>query len=221
MPPHQQPDEEITSTQHGKKSIMRAMTSDYNKLNKAQSTAWKHVQPLFSKALQDIIANIQSNTCTESPEISLRVADLGCATGGNSIAPLTFVSSQLSTLSSSSTTKTITKLEVFLGDLPSNDWNTVVSTVTPEVITDGHDRSPNDTFVNIVGRSFYDVCVPNLDLSYSLVAVHWMKSYPIDLPSVAYMRLVLIMFLNQNCLKNGRRRVLMIGKNFYMLDTKN
>ena len=155
--PSRQSDDETT--------IMAPMTSDYNQLNQSQSTVWKYAQPLFAKAMEDL----PIGKC-------FRVGDLGCATGGNSIAPLTFVSSQLSTLSSTSTTKSTTKLEVFLGDLPSNDWNTVVSTVTPEVITDGHDRSPHDTFVNIVGRSFYDVCVPNLDLSYSLVAVHWMKS---------------------------------------------
>lgn len=151
-------------------SVMAPMTCDYNKLNQSQSTVWKHAKPLFAKAMN---ASPISNKC-------FRVADLGCATGGNSVAPLSFVSSQLENKDCS--------LVAVLGDLPQNAWHSVVTTVTPESITSDHDRRKEDTYVCMVGRSFYECCAPpgTLDLSYSLVAVHWMKSYAGDLPSGLY-----------------------------------
>lgn len=151
-------------------SVMAPMTSDYNKLNQSQSTVWKYAKPLFAKAMSDVKV---SNNC-------FRVADLGCATGGNSVAPLSFVSQQLEHQDCT--------LDAILGDLPQNAWHSLVSTVTPESITSDHGRREEDTFVSMVGRSFYECCAPpeSLDLSYSLVAVHWMKSYPGDLPSGLY-----------------------------------
>jgi len=155
--------------------VMVGMTSNYNDLNKSQSTVWKHVRPLLLKAMQDV-ETTDSNNC-------FRVADLGCATGGNSIAPLSFISEQISNTRSADCA-----LDVYLGDLPQNAWSSVVATVTPESITKNGKRSAKNTFVSMVGRSFYEVCTPpaSLDLSYSLVAVHWMKSYAGDLPSGLY-----------------------------------
>lgn len=152
-------------------NVMAPMTSDYNQLNESQSTVWKHAKPLFASAMKN--ASIGKKT--------FRVADLGCATGGNSVAPLSFISSQLVNHKDCA-------LEVFMGDLPQNSWSSVVSTITPQSITRDHDRSPEDTYVCMVGRSFYEYCAPpeSLDLSYSLVAVHWMKSYAGDLPSGLY-----------------------------------
>ena len=151
-------------------SVMAPMTSDYNKLNQSQSTVWKYARPLFERAMRDL--KVDSNC--------FRVADLGCATGGNSLAPLSFVSSQLAQHNCA--------LDVILADLPQNAWHSLVTTVTPESITRDHDRGKEDTFVSMVGRTFYECCAPpgTLDLSYSLVAVHWMKSYPGDLPSGLY-----------------------------------
>ena len=146
--------------------VMEPMTSDYNKLNASQSTVWTFVKPLLAKALHNIAT---SNS-------SFRIADLGCATGGNSVAPLSFIAQQLAVE---------TSLEVFLGDLPRNAWSTVVETVTPEALARNRSSS---VFVYMVGRTFYECCTPaaSLDLSYCLVAVHWMKSYPGDIPGGLY-----------------------------------
>lgn len=142
------------------------MTDDYNQRNQSQSTVWKYAKPLFDKAIQTILREHTSST-------SFRVADWGCATGGNSIAPLRFVSDKV---------KEARNLEFFLGDLPSTAWSALVNTVTPETIS----SNPQQTFVYMVGRTFYECCAPNLDLSYCLVAVHWMKSYPANIPSGLY-----------------------------------
>ncbi|KAL7569027.1 hypothetical protein ACA910_021309 [Epithemia clementina (nom. ined.)] len=108
-------------------------------------------------------------------------------------------------------------LEVFLGDLPSNPWGTLVDTVTPENIAtmssclynhhhlhlfprttadDEEDEeekttttiSASNCFVYMTGRSFYECCAPteSLDLSFSMAAVHWMKSYAGDIPTGLY-----------------------------------
>lgn len=145
-------------------SVMSAMTSDYNDLNQSQSTVWQHVRPLLESIMDD-----------QQEHTHFRVADLGCATGGNSLAPLRYIASRLSPGSI---------YEVFLCDLPSNSWATLVSTVTPAALT----SSPDTTFVHLVGRTFYDACTPpnTLHLSYSLVAVHWMESHAGDLPDGLY-----------------------------------
>jgi hypothetical protein len=154
------------------KGVMKPMTSDYNQLNASQSTVWKFVKPLLANALRSL------SSCGDGS--SFRVADLGCATGGNSIAPLSFVANQIAAERS---------LEVFLRDLPQNAWTTVVTTVTPEALC--REIDPNvakNVFVYMVGRTFYECCTPpsSLDLCYSLVAVHWMKSYPGDIPGGLY-----------------------------------
>lgn len=153
--------------------VMAPMTDDYNQLNKAQSTVWKFAKPLFARALENL-------SLPDSAK-SFRVADLGCATGGNSVAPLSFVSSQVAQAGPKCA------LEVFMGDLPQNAWSSVVATVTPEAITEEADRASN-TYVYMVGRTFYESCAPaaSLDLSYSLVAVHWMKSYAGNIPTGLY-----------------------------------
>lgn len=184
-------------------SNMAPMTDDYNKLNRSQSTVWKHAKPLFAKAIENLLQQRQEVVTKGAGggASTFRVADLGCATGGNSVAPLSFVSSQLESfekdiigdgISKITTNNASISLEVFLGDLPRNSWNAVATTVTPESITIGCDNNNNErtrnTFVYMVGRTFYESCAPDasLDLSYSLVAVHWMKSYPGDIPTGLY-----------------------------------
>ena len=187
MPPHQRPDEAAVKSDN---NVMAPMTSDYNQLNQSQSTVWRIAQPLFAKAMKDLLATRTTCATTDASTRSsvFRVADLGCATGGNSVAPLNFVSRQLLLLLENNADEQTCALEVFLGDLPQNDWSSVVSTVTPESITQDHARSAEETYVYMVGRTFYEACAPpeSLDLSYSLVAVHWMKSYAGDLPSGLY-----------------------------------
>mmetsp|Transcript_37319 Transcript_37319/g.43438 ORF Transcript_37319/g.43438 Transcript_37319/m.43438 type:complete len:366 (-) Transcript_37319:456-1553(-) len=148
---------------------MASMTSDYNELSLSQSTIWRHAKPLFVKAM--------STSSLPSSKLLCRVADLGCATGGNSIAPLVYVSSQL---------PSVCVMEAILVDLPSNPWTVVASTVTPESITASQPhRRASTTFVSMIGRTFYEPCVPpeTLTLSYSFVATHWLQSYGGDLPS--------------------------------------
>jgi len=110
------------------------------------------------------------------------------------VAPLGFIGSQLRSRFPAAS------YEIFVVDLPQNSWGSVVATVNPASIAkqsiasnaaDGNtteEMATRNTFVYMVGRTFYDQCAPDgsLDLSYSLVAVHWMKSYAGDLPSGLY-----------------------------------
>jgi len=181
--------------QRQRESQMAPMTGDYNKLNASQSTVWKFARPLFDEALEALL----SSSIESSP---FRVADFGCATGGNSIAPLRHVCQHIVKRWSPQTSKTI--IELFLCDLPHNAWTEVSTTVTRETLVVGESTDDgsssknnnnnnnndmdNNVFVNMVGRTFYDVCVPpnSLDLSYSFVAAHWMKSHPTDFTSGLY-----------------------------------
>jgi SAM dependent carboxyl methyltransferase len=177
-------------------SQMAPMTGDYNKLNASQSTVWKFAQPLFDKALSLLLSSPGTTdtadftkTATSTKSV-FRVADLGCATGGNSIAPLRYIVNNLNNNNNNNSTST-TAIECFLCDLPHNAWTEVSTTVSHESLTtvsclineEDCDKSrTNDVFVYMVGRTFYDCCVSpsSLDMSYSLVAAHWMKSHPID-----------------------------------------
>jgi SAM dependent carboxyl methyltransferase len=93
------------------------------------------------------------------------------------VAPLQFVSNWLNNDNNKQC------LEIFLGDLPPTAWSALVQTVTPSIVSPIH---PEKTFVYMVGRSFYDCCAPSLDFSYCLVAAHWMKSHPADIPGGFY-----------------------------------
>lgn len=155
--------------------VMAPMTGDYNKLNQSQSTVWKYAQPMFQRVMtryNDVPASSSKNC--------FRVADYGCATGGNSLSPLSFVAKHLPA--------NYNTLEVFMVDLPNTAWNSVAETVTPKTIIADANNEEKNVFVNMVGRSFYDQCVPEetLDFNYSFVALHWMKSYPCDIPSGLY-----------------------------------
>jgi hypothetical protein len=81
-----------TNVSKSTSGVMEPMTSDYNKLNALQSTVWKFAHPLFAKAMDEIFGwrKKQSSNIVSS---SFQVADFGCATGGNSVAPLSFVAS--------------------------------------------------------------------------------------------------------------------------------
>ena len=128
-------------------SVMAPMTSDYNTLNQSQSTVWPFAKPLFATAMQD-------GDCNSGD--SFRVADLGCATGGNSLAPLSFLAAHLARRSTEGQSGKVSStahhrnciLEVFLCDLPSNAWDTVATTVTPSAISSAAQQGPHEETVN-------------------------------------------------------------------------
>ena len=101
--------------------IMAPMTDNYNHVNQSQSTVWRCAKPLFAMALQDLSTNNN-----DAAHKVFRVADWGCATGGNSLAPLAFVSQHVPCNCA---------LEILLGDLPGNAWNLMNGARKPATFT--------------------------------------------------------------------------------------
>mmetsp|Transcript_61083 Transcript_61083/g.145524 ORF Transcript_61083/g.145524 Transcript_61083/m.145524 type:complete len:407 (-) Transcript_61083:84-1304(-) len=174
---------------------MLHMQDKYNEHSSSQRAVFEQAEPLFQQALHELSSRSAQNSGSV-----LRVADLGCSTGRNSIAPL-------QTVACHATASGYASMSVLLSDLPTTDWRTTALTVTPELLlSDCSEQaggagvsasgSPSKkrrlpaaperqsasgmcmgVFVHLCGRSFYEQVAPDgsLDLSYSLVATHWMS----------------------------------------------
>ncbi|GLJ05513.1 hypothetical protein SUGI_0019420 [Cryptomeria japonica] len=127
------------------------------------STRQRHVfhvlQPLFQEAIEKL---------TFPKEGPLRIADLGCATGLNTISDMDFVVSTLTNLCNGTVVR---DFQAFFSDLPSNDFNGLFSLL---------DRCNLPYFVAGVPGSFYNVLFPHssIHVCYSIMALHWISQVP-------------------------------------------
>jgi len=148
------------------------MSADYNKHSRSQSSLWELAKGLG--LLEEALSGIREQTIT-----AVKVVELGCATGGNSLGPLSLIANYM--------TIQATKLEVVLVDRPENPWEVLSETVTPEAILGAaqhHTKmSRGDAHrisIQHVPKCFYEICAKpsSVDLSYSFSATHWMRSTP-------------------------------------------
>uniref|UniRef100_A0A0G4FQR7 Uncharacterized protein n=1 Tax=Chromera velia CCMP2878 TaxID=1169474 RepID=A0A0G4FQR7_9ALVE len=171
---------------------MKAMSDDYNKKSRVQSGAWGSIQNLFAEATNRLKKNGLSEGVYPASEGPLRIADYGCSTGGNSVAPLSFIVSQFmqkDVKTSGWQTAASKGFVIYLCDLHATDWRCTLSTVTREKILQeahkaiqGEVPSSPPLFVLAAPGSFYTPVVPpcTVDLAYCLVALHWLSSRPCE-----------------------------------------
>ncbi|KAH9326941.1 hypothetical protein KI387_007119, partial [Taxus chinensis] len=116
------------------------------------------LQPLFQAAIEKL---------TFPKEGPLRIADLGCATGLNTISDVDFVVKTLTNLSNGLDLQ----FQAFLSDLPSNDFNGLFNLL---------DRLNRPCFVAGVPGSFYNVLFPDstIHVCFSIMALHWISEVP-------------------------------------------
>ncbi|KAL7158306.1 hypothetical protein ABFS83_02G133600 [Erythranthe nasuta] len=104
----------------------------------------------------------------------MKMADLGCSSGPNTLLVISHIIGQLSE------NKYVPKqLEVFLNDLPDNDFNNLfkLMTTTPRTNT----KTENiECYIYGAPGSFYGRLFPNnsLHFAYSSASIHWLSQLP-------------------------------------------
>jgi hypothetical protein len=126
-----------------------------------QGSVFKVVQPAFCQLIQSF--PIQNHGL-------LRIADLGCATGMNTVSEVDFVVKTLKSMCAERSLA-LPELQVFFNDLPSNDFNGLFLMLNKQNL---------DYFATGVPRSFYNVLFPrgSIHICFSVMALHWLSQVP-------------------------------------------
>ncbi|KAI3431215.1 uncharacterized protein J3R85_007947, partial [Psidium guajava] len=111
-----------------------------------------------------------------SPSHAIRLADLGCATGPNTIVAMQNIVQilQRKFKSQCPNSRTLPEFHVFFNDKISNDFNTLFATLP----------SDKPYFAAGVPGSFHTRLFPNASLHfvYSSIALHWLSKVPEKVP---------------------------------------
>lgn len=127
-----------------------------------QRYVFRVLQPLFESAI---------NNLTFPEHGSLKIVDLGCATGTNTVSDVDFVVKTLTNLCANGW-GTMPEIQAYFSDLPSNDFNGLFN------LLDRRGRCPY--FVAGVPGSFYKVLFPRstIHVCFSMMALHWISEVP-------------------------------------------
>lgn len=144
----------------------------YAKNSQAPASAITLCKPLLFTAIQSMNLFFKSKEDADS----LRIADLGCATGYNTLATIDMVVESLSNryLKECGFEP---EFEVFFSDLPSNDFNSLFQSLTAMF----SDNKKNKYYAAGVPGSFYHRLFPKgkLHIAVSLSALHWLSRVPL------------------------------------------
>ncbi|XP_072997635.1 gibberellic acid methyltransferase 2 [Typha latifolia] len=138
----------------------------YAKNSDAPATAVALSKPFLSKAIRSMKLF--------ADEASIRIADLGCATGHNTLSTMELVVQNLKQQYEEQCGHA-PEFEAFFSDLPSNDFNSLFQSI-PFV----NDRIKRPYFAAGVPGSFYNRLFPRgqIHLAVSLSALHWLSQIP-------------------------------------------
>ncbi|KAK1391102.1 Benzoate carboxyl methyltransferase [Heracleum sosnowskyi] len=114
-----------------------------------------------------------------------RLADLGCASGPNSLLVVTTIIDNVRALCQQKDL-TVPEFQVFLNDLPDNDFNTIFKIVKPSYssLANGKgDTLGDNCFISGVPGSFYTRLFPSRSIHFvhSSNSVHWLSQVPVNL----------------------------------------
>ena len=137
----------------------------YAKNSEAPASAIALSKPLLIEAI--------SSMKLFHKESSIRIADLGCATGHNTLSTVgLLVQSLRQRYREECGSDSVPEFEVFFSDLPSNDFNSLFRS-----LLSSFDVASRPYYFAGVPGSFYDRLFPNgkLHLAVSLSALHWLS----------------------------------------------
>ncbi|KAK1395420.1 SABATH methyltransferase 22 [Heracleum sosnowskyi] len=111
-----------------------------------------------------------------------KLADLGCSSGPNTLLPVKTI---IDTVHATCQRKglDVPEFQVFLNDLPENDFNTTFRMVQPfysRLADEKGDKFKDKCFISGVPGSFYTRLFPSgsLDFVHSSSSVHWLSQVP-------------------------------------------
>ncbi|KAL9324881.1 hypothetical protein ACSQ67_005526 [Phaseolus vulgaris] len=125
-----------------------------------------------SKIVEEIQKKLDVKTLASASNMIIRVADLGCATGPNTFTSAQKVLEAIKNKyqSQCSNSETTPEFHVFFNDLPSNDFNTLFSSLPQD----------RNYFASGVPGSFYNRLFPqsSIHFAYSSYALHFLSKAP-------------------------------------------
>nr|QRX38992.1 gibberellic acid methyltransferase [Phalaenopsis aphrodite] len=147
---------------------MQGGDTDVSYANNSEPTACAIA--LSKPLLHDAIASMR----LFHGEKSIRIADLGCATGYNTVSTVEFVVQSLRKRYEAEQSH-VPEFEASFSDLPSNDFNSLFQLLLPSF-----DVTERPYFVAAVPGSFYGRLFPSgkLHLVVSLNSLHWLSRIP-------------------------------------------
>ncbi|CAA0822250.1 S-adenosyl-L-methionine-dependent methyltransferases superfamily protein [Striga hermonthica] len=124
--------------------------------------------------LDESLKDMFSKGFTRQRQQCFRMADLGCSSGPNALLLVSRITEKIEELCKENGCTGGPEVEVFLNDLPGNDFNNLFM-MLPEF----YPRHPN-TFVYGLPGSFYGRLVPSntLDFVYSSYSLQWLSRVP-------------------------------------------
>ncbi|WP_175499920.1 MULTISPECIES: hypothetical protein [unclassified Streptomyces] len=148
------------------------MGRGYGRHSQVQQRAGDHGLPLLRRALAALPLPVGGEP--------LRVADLGAATGANSLDPMRVVVESVRRRAGRDTPVTVVHT-----DIPANDFDAMFATV---LHTPGSYAHEPQVFALAEARSFYEPLFPpgELHLAWSAIAVHWLSGVPRPVPDHIY-----------------------------------
>ncbi|KAL7120794.1 hypothetical protein ACP275_02G144500 [Erythranthe tilingii] len=105
----------------------------------------------------------------------MKIADLGCSSGPNTLLVISHIVEQLSE------NKHVPKqLEVFLNDLPDNDFNNLLKLMSTNTKTNTNTKNNIECYIYGAPGSFYGRLFPSnsLHFAYSTSSIHWLSQIP-------------------------------------------
>ncbi|KAJ4982249.1 hypothetical protein NE237_033086 [Protea cynaroides] len=134
----------------------------------------------ITKAKPVIIGSI-SDLYTTNPPRCLRVADLGCSSGPNTLLVITEIIEAIDKICRHLNHNT-PEFQVFLNDLPSNDFNTIFKNLPAfheQLRKEKGEKFGPCSIVGIPG-SFYERLFPStsIDFFHSSFGLHWLSQVP-------------------------------------------
>ncbi|WOG92217.1 hypothetical protein DCAR_0311480 [Daucus carota subsp. sativus] len=128
------------------------------------------------EVLEDTIKNYGTYGFSEC----FKLADLGCSSGPNSLLFVTNIVDIVHAVCQKKNWKTPDEFQVFLNDLPNNDFNALFKMVLEN--EKGLEKNVN-CFISGVAGSFYTRLFPSKSLHFvhSSSSVHWLSQVPANL----------------------------------------
>ncbi|KAL8062244.1 hypothetical protein ABFX02_02G134700 [Erythranthe guttata] len=127
--------------------------------------------PALDETLKDMLT-------TDEYEFSkcMKIADLGCSSGPNTLLVISHIIEQLSKLQQHAPRE----IQVFLNDLPDNDFNNLFKLMSTNTNMKPNTKNDIECYIYGAPGSFYGRLFPrnSLHFAYSSTSIHWLSQIP-------------------------------------------
>ncbi|EYU40286.1 hypothetical protein MIMGU_mgv1a009362mg [Erythranthe guttata] len=128
--------------------------------------------PVLDETLKEMF--ITTDEYEFTTKCILKIADLGCSSGPNTLLVISHIIEQLSKLQEHAPRE----IQVFLNDLPDNDFNNLFKLMSTN--TNTNTKNNIECYIYGAPGSFYGRLFPNssLHFAYSSYSLHWLSRIP-------------------------------------------